>query len=110
MPVVSAGPKGVINDWRKFKLESEDHESMPQKRKELLRQMSNPKANNDDNHEKINRKVINQYHKSIKGFILNTIIIFNLPLPPCFMTQWSILATSQNWIIKLKQFGASYFH
>ncbi|KAF5906233.1 phosducin-like, partial [Clarias magur] len=56
IPVVSAGPKGVIHDWRKFKLESEDHESTPQKRRELLRQMSNPKANNDDNCERINRK------------------------------------------------------
>lgn len=63
IPVVFAGPKGVIHDWRKFKLESEDHENTPQKRRELLRQMSNPKANNDDSQERINRKVINQYHK-----------------------------------------------
>lgn len=78
IPVVSAGPKGVIHDWRKFKLESEDHESTPQKRRELLRQMSNPKANTDDNNEKINRKVITQYHKSTKDFTT-------------IMTQWSIL-------------------
>lgn len=75
IPVVSAGPKGVIHDWRKFKLESEDHESTPQKRRELLRQMSNPKANNDDNQERINRKVINHFHKTTKGFTLNNTII-----------------------------------
>ncbi|XP_060800268.1 phosducin-like [Neoarius graeffei] len=66
LPAAHTGPKGVINDWRKFKLESEDHESMPQKRKELLRQMSNPKANNDDNHEKINRKMSVQEYEMIQ--------------------------------------------
>lgn len=50
-----SGPKGVIHDWRKFKLESEDHESIPPKKRELLRQMSNPKSSNDP--EKVNRKV-----------------------------------------------------
>lgn len=52
-----SGPKGVIHDWRKFKLESEDHESIPPNKRELLRQMSNPKSSNDDNREKVNRKV-----------------------------------------------------
>lgn len=83
--MVSAGPKGVIHDWRKFKLESEDHESTPQKRRELLRQMSNPKANTDDNNEKINRKVITQYHKSTKDFTT-------------IMTQWSILVQLDNQV------------
>ncbi|KAF2984618.1 hypothetical protein EK904_003565 [Melospiza melodia maxima] len=36
------GPKGVINDWRKFKLESEDGDSLPLSKKEMLRQMSSP--------------------------------------------------------------------
>uniref|UniRef100_A0A8C4YLI6 Phosducin n=1 Tax=Gopherus evgoodei TaxID=1825980 RepID=A0A8C4YLI6_9SAUR len=35
-------PKGVINDWRKFKLESEDRDSLPLSKKEILRQMSSP--------------------------------------------------------------------
>lgn len=83
--MVSAGPKGVIHDWRKFKIESEDHESTPQKRRELLRQMSNPKANTDDNNEKINRKVITQYHKSTKDFTT-------------IMTQWSILVQLDNQV------------
>lgn len=78
MAVVSTGPKGVIHDWRKFKLESEDHESTPQKRRELLRQMSNPKANNDDNYERINRKVTIQYKNNSKDLILNTKIIFKM--------------------------------
>ncbi|KAK2831625.1 hypothetical protein Q7C36_016711 [Tachysurus vachellii] len=60
------GPKGVIHDWRKFKLESEDHENTPQKRRELLRQMSNPKANNDDSQERINRKMSVQEYEMIQ--------------------------------------------
>lgn len=36
------GPKGVINDWRKFKLESMDQESFPPNKRELLKQMSSP--------------------------------------------------------------------
>lgn len=51
------GPKGVIHDWRKFKLESEDHESIPPNKRELLRQMSNPKTN-EDTREKLGRKVL----------------------------------------------------
>lgn len=101
IPVVSAGPKGVIHDWRKFKLESEDHESSPQKRRELLRQMSNPKASDDDNYERINRKVIIQYHKSTNDFNPSNIIIFSIPLSPCLMTHWFILFISQNWTFKL---------
>ncbi|KAI4883041.1 hypothetical protein NFI96_009205, partial [Prochilodus magdalenae] len=57
VPATHTGPKGVIHDWRKFKLESEDHESMPQKKRELLRQMSNPRPNSEDEHERVNRKV-----------------------------------------------------
>uniref|UniRef100_A0A8C5GVA7 Phosducin n=1 Tax=Gouania willdenowi TaxID=441366 RepID=A0A8C5GVA7_GOUWI len=36
------GPKGVINDWRRFKLDSED-QNVPQNKKELIRQMSHPR-------------------------------------------------------------------
>uniref|UniRef100_A0A8C9R044 Phosducin n=1 Tax=Scleropages formosus TaxID=113540 RepID=A0A8C9R044_SCLFO len=42
------GPKGVINDWRKFKLESTDQESLPPSKRELLRQMSSPHRPKDD--------------------------------------------------------------
>uniref|UniRef100_A0A4W4GW80 Phosducin n=1 Tax=Electrophorus electricus TaxID=8005 RepID=A0A4W4GW80_ELEEL len=62
--VTLTGPKGVIHDWRKFKLESEDHDSTPQKRRELLRQMSNPKANT--NNEQVNRKMSMQEYKMIR--------------------------------------------
>lgn len=51
-----AGPKGVINDWRKFKLETEDHDDMPPSRRELLRQMSTPQKPEEFG-EKVNRKV-----------------------------------------------------
>ncbi|KAG7250516.1 hypothetical protein CRUP_008269, partial [Coryphaenoides rupestris] len=40
-------PKGVINDWRRFKLESMDQESLPPAKRELLRQMSSPQNPND---------------------------------------------------------------
>ncbi|XP_035503623.1 phosducin b isoform X2 [Scophthalmus maximus] len=40
--VTQTGPKGVINDWRRFKLESMDQENLPSAKKELLRQMSSP--------------------------------------------------------------------
>ena len=50
---VSAGPKGVINDWRRFKLDSVD-QTVPQSKRELLRQMSSPR---EDDKERLNRKV-----------------------------------------------------
>lgn len=40
--MTQTGPKGVINDWRRFKLESMDHENLPPAKRELLRQMSRP--------------------------------------------------------------------
>lgn len=53
-----SGPKGVINDWRKFKLESEDGDSMPPSKKEILRQMSSPQSRDDkDSKDRISRKV-----------------------------------------------------
>ncbi|XP_007245121.3 phosducin a [Astyanax mexicanus] len=66
VPATHTGPKGVIHDWRKFKLESEDHESMTQKRRELLRQMSNPRPNVDDDPERVNRKMSVQEYEMIK--------------------------------------------
>lgn len=51
------GPKGVINDWRKFKLESEDSESIPPSKKKILRQMTSPQSR-DDKDSKVSRKVI----------------------------------------------------
>ncbi|XP_076007475.1 phosducin b [Genypterus blacodes] len=41
------GPKGVINDWRRFKLESMDQESLPPAKRELLRQMSSQRPKDD---------------------------------------------------------------
>lgn len=49
----SLGPKGVINDWRRFKLDNVD-ETVPQRKRELLRQMSSPR---EDDKERLNRKV-----------------------------------------------------
>nr|XP_040040454.1 phosducin b [Gasterosteus aculeatus aculeatus]XP_040040455.1 phosducin b [Gasterosteus aculeatus aculeatus] len=51
------GPKGVINDWRRFKLESMDQESLPAAKRELLRQMSSPSRPKDDARANINRKM-----------------------------------------------------
>lgn len=51
------GPKGVINDWRRFKLESMDQENLPSAKKELLRQMSSPSKSKDDSRGNLNRKV-----------------------------------------------------
>lgn len=52
------GPKGVINDWRRFKLESMDQENLPSAKKELLRQMSSPSKSKDDSRANLNRKVL----------------------------------------------------
>lgn len=54
---MSTGPKGVINDWRRFKLESLDQENVPSAKKELLRQMSSPSKSKDDSRANLNRKV-----------------------------------------------------
>ncbi|NXU29193.1 PHOS protein, partial [Thalassarche chlororhynchos] len=54
-------PKGVINDWRKFKLESEDRDSLSLSKKEILRQMSSPHRSfskeDKDTRERFCRKV-----------------------------------------------------
>ncbi|NXH01376.1 PHOS protein, partial [Loxia leucoptera] len=51
----------VINDWRKFKLESEDGDSLPLSKKEMLRQMSSPhrsfSRDDKDTRERFCRKV-----------------------------------------------------
>jgi len=51
----------VINDWRKFKLESEDKDSLPLSKKEILRQMSSPhrsfSKDDKDTRERFCRKV-----------------------------------------------------
>lgn len=53
-----SGPKGVINDWRKFKLESEDSDSIPPSKKEILRQMSSPQSRDEkDSKDRVGRKV-----------------------------------------------------
>uniref|UniRef100_A0A3Q0RWH4 Phosducin domain-containing protein n=1 Tax=Amphilophus citrinellus TaxID=61819 RepID=A0A3Q0RWH4_AMPCI len=51
------GPKGVINDWRRFKLESMDQENLPPAKRELLRQMSSPNRVKDASRANLNRKV-----------------------------------------------------
>ncbi|KAA0719102.1 phosducin [Triplophysa tibetana] len=66
LPATQTGPKGVIHDWRRFKLESEDHDSIPPNKRELLRQMSNPKSSNEDTREKVNRKMSMQEYEMIQ--------------------------------------------
>ncbi|MBN3321589.1 PHOS protein, partial [Atractosteus spatula] len=68
LPATNTGPKGVINDWRKFKLESEDQESIPASKRELLRQMSSPyKPNREEEaREKLNRKMSVQEYELIQ--------------------------------------------
>ncbi|KFO28576.1 phosducin [Fukomys damarensis] len=58
------GPKGVINDWRKFKLESEDSESIPPSKKKILRQISSPQSR-DDKDSKVSRKMSIQEYELI---------------------------------------------
>ncbi|KAM5144971.1 phosducin [Callospermophilus lateralis] len=58
------GPKGVINDWRKFKLRSEESESIPPSKKEILRQMSSPQSRNDSK-ERFSRKMSIQEYELI---------------------------------------------
>ncbi|XP_037325877.1 phosducin b [Pungitius pungitius] len=60
------GPKGVINDWRRFKLESMDQESLPAAKRELLRQMSSPSRPKDDARANINRKMSVQEYELLK--------------------------------------------
>ncbi|XP_071983329.1 phosducin isoform X3 [Engystomops pustulosus] len=61
---MNTGPKGVIHDWRKFKLVSEDQEAIPPSKKEILRQMSSPykspSKEERDTREKFSRKVTQQ--------------------------------------------------
>ncbi|XP_011789579.1 PREDICTED: phosducin isoform X1 [Colobus angolensis palliatus] len=60
------GPKGVINDWRKFKLESQDSDSIPPSKKEILRQMSSPQSRNSkDSKERVSRKMSIQEYELI---------------------------------------------
>uniref|UniRef100_A0A8C6DJ90 Phosducin n=1 Tax=Moschus moschiferus TaxID=68415 RepID=A0A8C6DJ90_MOSMO len=60
------GPKGVINDWRKFKLESEDSDSVAPSKKEILRQMSSPQSRDDkDAKERLSRKMSVQEYELI---------------------------------------------
>ncbi|KFP28050.1 Phosducin [Colius striatus] len=64
-------PKGVINDWRKFKLESEDRDSLSLSKKEILRQMSSPhrsfSKNDKDTRQKFCRKMSMQEYELIHG-------------------------------------------
>nr|XP_020480736.1 phosducin-like [Monopterus albus] len=62
LPVNHTGPKGVINDWRRFKLDSVD-QSVPQNKRELLRQMSSPR---EDDKERLNRKMKVQEYELIQ--------------------------------------------
>ncbi|XP_031730754.1 phosducin-like isoform X1 [Anarrhichthys ocellatus] len=62
LPANHTGPKGVINDWRRFKLDSVD-QTVPQSKRELLRQMSNPR---EDDKERLNRKMSVQEYKMIQ--------------------------------------------
>ncbi|XP_016391592.1 phosducin b [Sinocyclocheilus rhinocerous] len=64
--VTHTGPKGVINDWRKFKLESMDQEALPPSKRELLRQMSSPHKPRDSCVGGFNRKMSAQEYELIK--------------------------------------------
>uniref|UniRef100_A0A7N5KLM1 Phosducin n=1 Tax=Ailuropoda melanoleuca TaxID=9646 RepID=A0A7N5KLM1_AILME len=65
------GPKGVINDWRKFKLESQDQDNLPPSKKEILiRQMSSPHRSHgrDDKNtrERVSHKMsVQEYEHTI---------------------------------------------
>ncbi|XP_053106023.1 phosducin-like [Hemicordylus capensis] len=64
------GPKGVISDWRKFKLESEDKHALPVSKKEILiRQMSSPyrshSRDDKDTRERFSRKMSVQEYELI---------------------------------------------
>ncbi|XP_071769521.1 phosducin b [Centroberyx gerrardi] len=60
------GPKGVINDWRRFKLESMDQENLPPAKRELLRQMSSPHKPKDECRAGLNRKMSVQEYELLK--------------------------------------------
>ena len=64
----SKGPKGVINDWRRFKLESMDQDNLPPAKRELLRQMSSPGRPKDDTRANLNRKVTPKTEKMAEFF------------------------------------------
>lgn len=64
--VTHTGPKGVINDWRKFKLESMDQEALPANKRELLRQMSSPQKPNEGSLGSLNRKMSVQEYELLK--------------------------------------------
>uniref|UniRef100_A0A3Q3K646 Phosducin domain-containing protein n=1 Tax=Monopterus albus TaxID=43700 RepID=A0A3Q3K646_MONAL len=59
------GPKGVISDWRRFKLESMEQENLAPAKRELLRQISSPNRMKDDSRANLNRKV--QYSSELTG-------------------------------------------
>ncbi|XP_026230969.1 phosducin a [Anabas testudineus] len=63
LPANHTGPKGVINDWRRFKLDSVD-QTVPQNKRQLLRQMSSPR---DDDKERPNRKMSTQEYELIQN-------------------------------------------
>lgn len=62
LPANHTGPKGVINDWRKFKLDSVD-QTVSENKRELLRQMSSPR---EDDRERLNRKMSAQEYELIQ--------------------------------------------
>uniref|UniRef100_A0A3Q3GFD6 Phosducin n=1 Tax=Labrus bergylta TaxID=56723 RepID=A0A3Q3GFD6_9LABR len=62
LPANHTGPKGVINDWRQFKLDSVD-QSAPVSKRELLRQMSSTR---EDDKERSQRKMSVQEYELIK--------------------------------------------
>nr|XP_056701091.1 phosducin [Euleptes europaea] len=65
------GPKGVIHDWRKFKLESEGTNTLSLSKKEILiRQMSSPHRSvnrNDTTRDRLIRKMSMQEYELING-------------------------------------------
>ncbi|XP_038650518.1 phosducin-like isoform X1 [Scyliorhinus canicula] len=67
---VNTGPKGVINDWRKFKLGSENKEITPSNKRQLLRQLSSPYqslSKDKDTQDKFSRKMSVQEYEMTQG-------------------------------------------
>ncbi|XP_054978886.1 phosducin [Sorex araneus] len=60
------GPKGVIHDWRKFKLESVDYTAAPAGKREILRQMSSPQ-NSEMQQERTGRKMSLHEYELVQG-------------------------------------------
>lgn len=83
------GPKGVINDWRRFKLESMDQDNLPPAKRDLLRQMSSPNGPKDDSRSNLNRKVQANYQVSA-NYDVSDFLFFNVVEKKTKLTRFHI--------------------